>query len=50
MKTDVVVRHDGTFRIETTHRGEAATRWIARLQGKKVLAPVRDLPVETKAE
>lgn len=50
MKTDVVVRRDGTFRIETTNRGEAATRWIARLQGKKVLAPVRDLPVETEAE
>ena len=50
MKTDVVVRRDGTFRIETTNRGEAATRWIARLQGKKVLAPVRDLPAETGSE
>ncbi|HEX5746083.1 MAG TPA: hypothetical protein VFZ09_07555 [Archangium sp.] len=47
MKTDVIVRRDGTFRLETTHRGEAATRWIARLQGKKVLAPVRGLPAGT---
>jgi hypothetical protein len=50
MKTDVVVRRDGTFRIGTTNRGEAATRWIARLQGKKVLAPVRDLPAEGEPE
>lgn len=44
VKTDVDVRRDGTFRLETLNRGEAATRWIARLQGKKVLAPVSDVP------
>ncbi len=41
MKTDVSVRRDGTFVISTVNRGEAATRWLARLQGKKILAPVR---------
>ncbi len=40
MKTTVVVRADGTFRLETVNRGEAATRWIAKLQGKKVLRAV----------
>jgi hypothetical protein len=50
MKTDIVVRRDGTFRIETTNRGEAATRWLARLQGKKVLAPVRGPPAEAGSE
>lgn len=40
MKTDVDVRADGTFTLTTTNRGEAATRWIARLQGKKILAAV----------
>ncbi|WP_263452520.1 hypothetical protein [Hyalangium gracile] len=28
---DVVGRRDGTFRIETTNRGEAVTRRTARL-------------------
>ena len=40
MKTELDVRSDGTFRLRTTNRGEAATRWIARLQGKRVLAAV----------
>ncbi len=40
MKTDVTIRRDGLFTLQTTNRGEAATRWIGRLQGKKVLAPV----------
>lgn len=40
MKTTVVVRPDGTFRLETVNRGQAATRWIARLQGKKMLSVV----------
>ena len=43
VKTEVAVRKDGTFFLETTNRGEAATRWISRLQGKKVLAPVGDV-------
>lgn len=40
MKTEVSVRRDGTFTVQTTNRGEAATRWFARLQGKKVLQAV----------
>jgi hypothetical protein len=41
MKTTVLVRRDGTFKIETVNRGEAATRWIAKLQGKKTLQLVQ---------
>jgi hypothetical protein len=37
MKTFVTVRRDGTFQLETANRGQAATRWIAMLQGKKGL-------------
>jgi hypothetical protein len=40
MKTTIVVRADGGFLLDTVNRGEAATRWIARLQGKKHLRPV----------
>ncbi len=40
MKTDVTVFPDGRFTITTTNRGEAATRWVARLQGRKVVADV----------
>lgn len=40
MKTDLEVRRDGTFTLTTTNRGEAATRWIGRLQGKKPIAAV----------
>lgn len=40
MKTDLEVRPDGTFTLTTTNRGEAATRWLGRLQGKKPLAAV----------
>jgi hypothetical protein len=40
MKTTVTVRPDGTFRLETVNRGQAATRWISRLQGKKLLSLV----------
>lgn len=41
VKTEVRVRKDGTFTLTTTNRGEAATRWIDRLQGKKLLEVVR---------
>lgn len=41
MKTDARVREDGTFTLTTTNRGEAATRWVGRLQGKKLLEVVR---------
>ena len=39
-KTRIDVRADGTFTVETVNRGEAATRWIARLQGKEIIAQV----------
>jgi len=42
LKTTVTVRPDGTFRLETLNRGESATRWIARLQGKKLLSVVEE--------
>lgn len=40
VKTTIDVRSDGTFTLDTVNRGEAATRWIGRLQGKKILAAV----------
>jgi len=40
MKTTVTIHPDGRFTLDTVNRGEAATRWIARIQGKKVLAAV----------
>lgn len=42
IKTSVVVRPDGTIRLETVGRGKAAARWVARLQGKKAVALVKD--------
>lgn len=35
IKTTVDVHSDGRFVIETRNRGQSATRWVARLQGKK---------------
>ncbi len=46
MKTTIVVRADGSFMLDTVNRGEAATRWIARLQGKKLLRSVGDTGAE----
>ena len=37
MKTDVTIRSDGTATLSTRCRGEAATRWIQRLEGKTIL-------------
>jgi hypothetical protein len=45
MKT-VIVRPDGTFLLDTVNRGEAATRWIAKLQGKKPIRAIRDANAE----
>jgi hypothetical protein len=42
MKTTVIVRSDGTFMLDAVNRGEAATRWIAKLQGKKLLRAIND--------
>src|SRR6266851_2042967 len=39
MKTDVTVFPDDRFTLTTTNRGEAASRWVAQIQGKKVLRP-----------
>jgi hypothetical protein len=44
MKTSVEVFPDGRIALETQNRGEAATRWIQKLQGKKMLALVEDEP------
>lgn len=40
MKTTVTIYADGRFTLDTMNRGESATRWITRIQGKKVLAVV----------
>jgi hypothetical protein len=42
MKTDVTIFPDGRFTLDTTNRGEAASRWVARIQGKKIIAAVPD--------
>jgi len=42
MKTTIIIRADGTFTLDTVNRGEAMTRWIAKLQGKKILSAVAD--------
>jgi hypothetical protein len=42
LKTGVEVDKDGRILVETVNRGEAATRWVAKLQGKKLMALVRD--------
>lgn len=40
MKTDLRVTAEGLFEIETAERGEAATRWLDRLRGKRPLQAV----------
>jgi hypothetical protein len=42
MKTGIDVFPDGRVVLETQNRGEAATRWVAKLQGKKMLALVAE--------
>jgi hypothetical protein len=37
MKTDITVRRDGRVILSTRNRGQAALRWLDRLQGKKTL-------------
>lgn len=44
MKTKVVVRKDGTFVLETQNRGEVASRWITKLQGKEGFTASPGLP------
>lgn len=38
MKTVVEVHADGMITLETSNRGESATRWVSRLQGKRTLS------------
>jgi hypothetical protein len=40
LKTTVEIAGDGKVRLETINRGKAATAWVARLQGKKLLERV----------
>lgn len=47
MKTSVEISPDGKVVLETVNRGEAATRWVARLQGKKVVSLVASEPTES---
>ena len=42
MKTTIEIDKDGTITLETVNRGEAATRWVSKLQGQKVIALVQD--------
>ena len=42
LKTGVDIDKDGKIVVQTTNRGEAATRWIAKLQGKKLMSLVGD--------
>lgn len=37
MKTDVTIHADGRIELVTRNRGEAASRWVMRLQGKRVI-------------
>jgi hypothetical protein len=35
-----VIDQEGQIRLETMNRGKAASRWVARLQGQKLLSVV----------
>lgn len=37
MKTTINLASDGTLVLETVNRGQAATRWVSKLQGEKTL-------------
>ena len=40
VKTTVELSSDGSVRLETANRGQAATRWVDRIKGKSFLKPV----------
>jgi len=42
IKTSIEIDTEGRIVLRTVNRGEAATRWVAKLQGKKLLALVED--------
>jgi hypothetical protein len=44
MKTTVEIDPEGSVLLETANRGEAATRWVATVQGKRVMALVGEGP------
>lgn len=47
MKTSIEISPDGKVVLETVKRGEAATGWVARLRGKKVVSLVGSQPTES---
>lgn len=44
LKTTIDIDRDGKITLDTVNRGEAATRWVSKLQGKKVIGLVEDDP------
>ena len=50
MKTTVEVFPDGRITLETRNRGESATRWVAKLQGKKLMTLVGDAGAAEQAD
>lgn len=44
MKTSVDVSSDGGILVETVNRGQALTRWVDRIRGKKALEAVENEP------
>lgn len=40
MKTRIEISSDGSVSLETVNRGEAATRWVDRLLGKRFIAAI----------
>jgi hypothetical protein len=42
MKTTIEIDREGRITLDTANRGEAATRWISKLQGKKTMPLVED--------
>lgn len=38
MKTTIEIDRDGSVLLETANRGESATRWVATIQGKRVVS------------
>lgn len=40
LKTTIELAADGTLILETVNRGQAATRWVSKLQGEKTLSLV----------
>ena len=41
LKTTVTVEKDGKAHLQTYNRGQALTRWLDQLRGKKFLEPVK---------